>query len=234
MSLTAFADPPRVINRPTVTLFLGEKCDKDGYVLPMEVARQALIDKIGAEAGIQFNVKVYPWRRAIKMAERGEGLLWGASWTKDRAQRLSYSKQIFNFSIWLVVIAGDEFAYQTIHDLKGKRVGIAQGAQYSGDFAGYRGTLFTVEEEASSLSARLAMLMQNRIDVVMLGSLYESAYSVETLLNKPYGNNRPLSVLPQPLGVKPAHIVASRNHPIQQYLPRIDQAITRLRQRGAL
>ncbi|MGQ5525559.1 substrate-binding periplasmic protein [Chitinimonas sp. PSY-7] len=192
-----------------------------------------MITLIGTEAGIKFDIKAYPWRRAQKLAERGKGLLWGISKTPERARHFIFSEPVFTSRVWMIVPTGQTFSYQSIQDLLGKRIAITGGAQYEGDFEAHRGTLFTVEEGASTLSTRLAMLTQGRVDMVLLGTLHSTANQFETWLNSSHHTNGgPWSVLKQPLLVEPAHIAAARNYSINQYLPAIDQAIIRLRQRG--
>ncbi|WP_158229099.1 substrate-binding periplasmic protein [Chitinimonas sp. BJB300] len=97
---------------------------------------------ISAEAGLRFEIKPYPWRRAQKLAEHGEGLLWAVVSTPERARHLEFSEPIFPSKVWIVVPVGKAFPYQDIHSLSGKTIAIGGGVYYGEAFATYRDKLF--------------------------------------------------------------------------------------------
>ncbi|MGQ5525384.1 substrate-binding periplasmic protein [Chitinimonas sp. PSY-7] len=219
---------------PTVPLLISEERDAKGYVLPVGPKRRKLIELIGTKAGLKFDIKTYPLRRAQKLTERGEGLLWGIVQTPKRSRHLVFSKPIAEMRAWMVVPAGKAFAYDGINGLSGKTLSISTGGQYGELFETYRDRLFKVEEEAGSYEARFAMMAQGRVDMILVCSLYTTVSGFQAWLERNYGGIGEWSVLPRPLSTETLHIAAARNHAINRFLPVIDRAIVSLNRDGAI
>ncbi|MGQ5525482.1 substrate-binding periplasmic protein [Chitinimonas sp. PSY-7] len=222
------------IKLTTVPLLVPELHDSKGNVVALSPRHQKLIELISAESGLQFDIKPYPWRRAQRLAQLGNGLLWGVIKTEERKQYLSFTNPIAPLRYWLVVQAGKKFPYHNIHSLRGKRIVIANGDQYGDEFNAHRDKLFTVEEETLSREARLAMLVKNRADVALMSCFLSDAKQFEARLNRGYGDIGHWSVLSKPMLVTPIHIAAARDHPLNLYLPTLNRAIERLQKRGAI
>ncbi|PHV09761.1 substrate-binding periplasmic protein [Chitinimonas sp. BJB300] len=232
LNLPAQATTP--IEPTTVPLFMDQLRNAQGTPLPPDPKQQKIIELIGREAGLRFEIKTYPWRRALKLAERGEGLLWEVVPTPDRARLLAFSAPIIQSKVWMVVPADKVFPYAGVHSLLDKTVGINGGVYYGKVFIANRDRLFKVEEEASSRAARLAMLARGRVDVVLFISFYDTATEFAAQINDRFGHLGHWAVLPQPLSTDWAHIGAARKYPISQYLPIINRAIANLQQRGEI
>ncbi|PHV10390.1 substrate-binding periplasmic protein [Chitinimonas sp. BJB300] len=228
--------PAASLDEPiTIPLLITEPLAAHSHQLQSQEIKQQqqLMDLIAAEAGLRFELKPYPWRRALRLAERGKGLLWEVSYTPDRARFFAFSAPVTKSIVWMVVPAGNAFPYRGIHSLRGKTVAIGGGEFYGKDFETYRGKLFTVEDNADSLKARINMLARGRVDVVLFISLHEAASQFKAQLKDAddIGN---WEVLPQPLSIDSVYIGAAHKSPYKQYLPIINRAITRLHQRGAI
>lgn len=221
-------------NRPTVTMLLPERVQRPGEQLADSGRTKQLIAVLAKESGLDIQTAFYPWRRAQKLAERGEGLLWGVVRTPERARVLSFSTPMFTTPVWIIVPEGKRFAYHGIQDLQGKTVSITRGSQYGGEFMAQRDKLFKVEEEAGTLRARLGMLAQGRVDLLLSASTQQTSKDYAQHLNFRWGDLGRWEVLSTPFSVDAIHIAAARDKPISQHLPALSGAIQRLQQRGVI
>ncbi|MDN3575530.1 transporter substrate-binding domain-containing protein [Chitinimonas viridis] len=217
-----------------LTILIAERMTAAGQPKPVDDRRAEAIRLLGDEARLQFDIKAYPWRRAQRMAELGQGLLWGVSRTTRREAALLLSRPIWDTHVWMVVRSGEAFSYHGLADLRGKTLSIMRGAQYGGEFEEQRGKLFKVEEEAPSLESRLIMLGLKRVDVVLLAVTRQDPHDMEQHLNLRYGHLGRWQIINRPMVKDPIHIGVARNAPISHYLSRINTALDKLHQRGTL
>ena len=113
-------------------------------------------------------VHLYPWARAYWMAESGQAGIVGLSWTAERQQIFDYSEALFHDEVIVVVRRGEEFAFSTLDDLEGRRIGLGAGGSFGEEFeqARRRG-VFRVDEDNGPVS-RLKKLLAGRIDAALI------------------------------------------------------------------
>jgi len=135
------------------------------------VAQGSVIDvlrKIGVDAKLDFRFDLQPWARSLDAAMKDEVGIIGLSWTPERALLFDYSEPIHFSEIILVVKKGSEFAFNTLGDLKGKRIGAQLDASYGGRIdQEFRQSQYHIER-SRSLPARLEMLLLGRLDAVIV------------------------------------------------------------------
>lgn len=226
--------PAYSANPPSLTILMAERVAKTKESTAGNRRAVEIVNALAKETGLSLQIAYYPWRRAQKLAERGDALLWGVARTPEREQQFAFSPPLFSTQVWMVVPAGQTFPYRSVEDLRGKTIGIARGAQYGGDFTSQRGKLFNVEEEANTLPARLGMLTKGRIDLIFSPSVRPSPVAYAQLLNERWGDIGQWEVLPTPFSVDTIHIAAARNSPAHQHLPAISAAIQRLQRQGVI
>jgi polar amino acid transport system substrate-binding protein len=109
------------------------------------------------------------WRRSYELALKGRGGIIGLSKTKERLALFDYSDPFFDVEIGVVVKKGSEFPFRSVNDLKGKLVGVTNGASYGEevDFA-LAQKVFTADFNYSS-AVRFKKLLHERIDCVVIG-----------------------------------------------------------------
>lgn len=232
--LLAFSWPALASHGPTLTILLPERVSRQGEQFADSGRTSQLIAALAKESGLDIQTAYYPWRRAQKLAERGEGLLWGVVRTPERARVFAFSAPMFNTPVWIIVPEGQRFAYRGIQDLRGKTVSITRGSQYGGEFMAQRDKLFKVEEEAGTLRARLGMLAQGRVDLLLSASTQQTSKDYTQQLNLRWGDIGRWEVLSTPFSVDAIHIAAARGKPISQHLPALSHAIQRLQRRGVI
>jgi polar amino acid transport system substrate-binding protein len=138
---------------------------QDGEPRGILVAIMNYIDELLPE---EFNIQLYPWTRAYRQALEGRGGIIGLSMTRERLQLFDFSEVMYYDELLLVVRKGEEFNYQEISDLQGRRLGARRNASYGDDFEEGRMRYFSLSED-STATERLRKLLAGRIDVALIG-----------------------------------------------------------------
>lgn len=114
-----------------------------------------------------FSYKLYPWKRAYSKALRGDGGIIGLSKNKERLEIFDYSDVMYYDTLLFVVIKGNEFTYNDVNDLKGKKIGCQRNASFGDNFE--EAKKYLIFEEDNSNKTRLLKLLNKRIDVALIG-----------------------------------------------------------------
>lgn len=178
-----------------------------------------------------FEYKLYPWKRAFYSAKVGKGGIIGFSKNSERQKIFDYTDVMYYDEVVLVVLKGKEFDYQSIDDLKGKRVGIQLGASYGDAFEKAKNSIMTVDEDNNS-EQRLLKLLADRIDVAVLGP---GKASVNYFINhnKVLSANRgKIKTLPTPLKRDPNYLGFAKTMKKQPLIDRINKVLKRGYQSG--
>ena len=85
------------------------------------------------------SLDVYPWKRAIIMMESGKtDALFSANFSRERADYARYPKEPLVYSPWVLwVRKEDNLKFNSLSDLKKKKVGIVRGYSYTPEFLNY-------------------------------------------------------------------------------------------------
>src|SRR5471032_161224 len=198
-------------------------------LVPMLVADQtdANGNPLPTESGLNLVIQAYPWRRAQKRAKKGEGFLYGAAATPERLGIFNFSKPVYFTNQWLVTSARTPLNFQRWEDLRGKVISIGSGERFGAEFEEHRGKLFTVEENAATVSSRMKMLNMGRVDAMVIDS-YRSAPQLEAKLNCLYGDIGKWSVAEKPVDMEPVLIAVSKASQFNNELSLLNDAIERL------
>ncbi|WP_437882948.1 substrate-binding periplasmic protein [Pseudomonas sp. LRF_L74] len=121
-------------------------------------------------SGNPVTVRLYPWSRAYGSARDGEGGIIGLSKTEQREALFDYSAPLYDDDILVVVRADRTFAFDSLDDLRGKRIGVQQGASYGAEAnaAMAHGTLEVVPD--INARSRLLKVLYGRIDAAFIGN----------------------------------------------------------------
>jgi len=76
----------------------------------------------------------YPFKRALSMSYRGDGIGVGFYNTEQRSKKLNFSAPFFLDKLAFFTKKKDKFNYRKLDDLKGKIVGFKLGWSYGKDF----------------------------------------------------------------------------------------------------
>ncbi|HVJ42278.1 MAG TPA: transporter substrate-binding domain-containing protein [Dongiaceae bacterium] len=128
-----------------------------------------IVTQAFAAVGYPVAYSYLPWKRAL--AEAQEGSLDGSpGWkaTDERRVHFLFSDPVITSTSVLFHLKSMPFAWSTLDDLKGKRIGVTAGYSYGPDFdaavADRRLTAETARDDATAFK----MLLAKRTDIVVM------------------------------------------------------------------
>lgn len=165
-----------------VILLIRELRTESGELQALQSQVQRLLNFLEQKTDLRFEVHRYPWNRILANARLGEGIIFGLSKTTERQKEFEFSELLFSNYVWLIQRSEDKFPFVEWADLKGKRLGIIRGVSYGDEFERYRQQWLQVEEDVSSLPARLKKLELKRVDALLWGYWHSDRNVVEAAL----------------------------------------------------
>ncbi|QJB55060.1 transporter substrate-binding domain-containing protein [Pseudodesulfovibrio sp. zrk46] len=107
----------------------------------------------------------FPWKRALNLVETGHAdALFSANHTKDREAFAYYPDEVLFESPW-VIWTRPGVKFNSLEDLKDKRVGVVLGYSYTNEFWDFIQTYCTVEAVTTDL-INFKKLSLNRLDAI--------------------------------------------------------------------
>ncbi|MFZ6754299.1 substrate-binding periplasmic protein [Undibacterium sp. Dicai25W] len=203
---------------------------------------QAMINFMEDQLHIKFTLQRQPWKRALKSAYAGEGLIMGISKTKERLDNLNFSEPFSEDNAWLITRCDKRFQFNNLSDLQGKTIGMVRGTSAGTNFDLQENRLFILENDPDSTTARLIKLSKMRMDAIVF--LKNSATPMDKMdkeLNENFSQNNLIKktdrsffcILPKPVDTVCIPIAMSKNLD-QSLLNQINQAIFLARKKGIL
>lgn len=171
-----------------------------------------VIRAIEKRLNLNIIIDVVPWKRALYMIETGisDGgfSLFNTEERKEWAYFTNYPIHISKFNIF--TRKGDEFEYNNIYDLIGKKIGINSGFAISEKFDKFKdiGTLKVIESEDADTNLKL--LKNGRIDCY-IGNTNTLSYKL-----KENDNDNLISMLPNSIfSTRGSYIVFSKKSKLE-------------------
>lgn len=200
--------------------------DKPQGVIPEILAR------LEKETGDRYDIQLVPWARAQKMAREGKGAVANISWNSERAEFFDYSVPIYLAEVVLVVRKGHEFPFETLDDLKGKRIGGGLGSSYRDEVdRAIAAGLFEVERDPNQ-SSRMRKLLAGRVDAIFVGTgrlgvkiMLESEPELKRLADQ-------FVVLPKAVTSDPLYLAVPKTMNKRPLIARLNAAFTKLQAAG--
>ncbi len=197
-----------------VTILMSEELDEKNNMLPLAPEIIDRLHAVEAAAGLKFDIRRYPWKRALINVENGEGLVFGISKTPERLRRFTFSEAVMSDVAWLVTSCDASFPFSSVNDLKGKTIGVVRGTSYGQEFDAQSNVLFKVEDDTNSNPARLRKLLIKRTDAIVIYSSNLEREALEATTNKQYSESQTAAgehgagmfcILPRPVSVQDVH-----------------------------
>ncbi|WP_432380970.1 substrate-binding periplasmic protein [Duganella sp. P38] len=192
-----------------------------------QITLNGVVGLLAAESGLNLTVHAYPWRRAQLMAKNGEGLLYGAAETPERAAAFTFTKPLYMVNQWLVTPAQHHIDFRRWEDLRGKVISIGAGGHFGPEFEEHRDKTFTVQDNTATISGRFKMLNMGRVDALLIDS-FRSAPQLEQRLNCLYGDIGAWAVMAKPVSAEAVTISVAKTSPLHALVPQLNDAIDRL------
>ncbi|MBR7798992.1 substrate-binding periplasmic protein [Undibacterium fentianense] len=166
-----------------IPLLFGENRNEKGEMIPIPERFTKIFTAIEKDLGIQFQLQIYPWNRAVKMASTEGGLIFGLSLTPERADIFNFSEPVVYQYLWLVTRKDRQFKFTTLEDLRGKTIGVVRGSKYGGEFDKQKNILFRADDDIDAYGPRLKKVINKQIDAMIFASPLTEAKEVESLIN---------------------------------------------------
>lgn len=200
-------------------VIVGNEYKPPKYYLEDGKAKGILIDimkYVDAELPSSFKYELYPWKRAYYYALHEKVGIIGLSKNNERLEKFDYSDVIYYDSLILVVLKGNEFSYENITDLQGKRVGVQRGSSYGEEYEQSHEILLF--EEDGSGEQRLLKLLKNRIDVAIIGPGKAGLMSVIKMNKELTRRKDEFSVISNPFRRDPNYFAFSNRMNMQDFI----------------
>jgi polar amino acid transport system substrate-binding protein len=166
-----------------VPLLFGENKNEKGELIPLGDRFTKVFSAIEKDVGIKFDLQMYPWNRAVKLAGTGHALIFGLSRTPEREEIFTFSEPAMYQYLWLVTRSDRQFSFNKLDDLKGKTIGVVRGSKYGGEFDAQKNKLFKTDDDIDAYAPRLKKVLSQRIDAMIFASGLTDAKEVEKIVN---------------------------------------------------
>lgn len=171
------------------------------------------VDMLHAAAkrlGLEVEVIPLPWKRVLALLEAGElPLAMPLFKTPQREAFALFTGPVHLSQTGLFVRKGNEFAFESVDDLTGKRIGLSRGFVLQDDLDLAIRAKKVTAEEVGTIDQNLRKLAAGRIDA-FAGNVVSTRY---VLRDSPLGAQ--LTILPRLLHAsRPAFLTISRNAPL--------------------
>lgn len=214
---------PLVVEAQTVRISTGEYMPFCGKDAKHQGFASHVISEAFARQGYQVEFEFLPWKRAMQQAQLGK--YHASSWwvyKQDRAEHFLYSDEVLRIDTHFFYLKYKHpyFDWNTLTDLKGKRVGITRGYHYSQALTDYRvqGGLF---EEVNGDAQNIRLLIKGRIDLFPITreagfELLRTQFSAEQVKN--------ITFHPKPLISDKGFLIFPKSLPGSEQLRRVFNA----------
>ncbi|MBY0446068.1 MAG: transporter substrate-binding domain-containing protein [Burkholderiales bacterium] len=181
-----------------------------------------------------LNVEMSTWRRAYELALKGRGGVIGLSKTPERLAIFDYSEPFMEDVVGVVVRKDRVFPFHLVADLKGKTVGITNGASYGVELdRAIAQQLFRVDYNYST-STRLKKVLHQRVDCALLGGGNEALALAVKSDPELFANRDQFIFLSTAIAVDPLYLGFHKSMKMTKFLQRFNQTIKKARVKGLL
>jgi polar amino acid transport system substrate-binding protein len=172
--------------------------EEGGYCI--EIVRAAF-----ASEGYHLVVKEVPWARAVEAVKSGQYDIIPNLWhTKQREAHFIYSQPYGANTIKFVVNKGDAFEYLGLASLRGKSIGIINGARYG---QGFEEATHFETHSVTHMSQNIGKLIKGRIDL----TLEDELGLITTLKRHNPVWLQQLRIVDKPFSSNPLHVATGRH-----------------------
>lgn len=199
--------------------------DKEGAAGPY----LALFKEAFRRMGVEANIDVLPWARALAAADAGRAGIGGIYMNTERRGKYDFSDPFYEERIALFVPAGKEFRYRGIEDLSGKLVAGLSGWSYGDAFdAAVKAGRIELDASSADDLVNFRKLGQGRVDVVI--DLEDAGRAAMATL----GLEGRVTMLPTLFSVNKVYLAYSKTRDKGALLAAFNKAINDMRREGVI
>ncbi|MCX4026246.1 transporter substrate-binding domain-containing protein [Endozoicomonas sp. SM1973] len=192
---------------------------------------------IGKEINYNFDIRLYPWKRAYHHALEGDGGIIGLSWNEERDKIFDYSDVMYFDDVVLAVRKDNVFSFNLIKDLKGKSIALERGSSKGNEFDNLIKTGFLKPVWSNSMPQSLLLVLSGHADMAVAGpgkigymmTIYNEASSYPSLVK----NRDELTIIPKPIVRDPNYLGISKKLAAHDFLAKFNSALKKGKDSGA-
>ncbi|WP_108650346.1 substrate-binding periplasmic protein [Dongshaea marina] len=214
----------------TVTLSTGEWSPYNSEKLKYGGISNGLVEEAFAQEGIKVDYIYTSWPRAYRISEAGE-VAGTCCWYESDKRRKThfYSDPIVSDSVVWFHLKGRPIKWQSMKDLKGKRIVAIRGFTYNEAF--YKAI------EQGVIDVTFVNRLQQCFDMILAGRMDLTLEGVDRgyyVLRKNYPESENLFTNnPEPVVVTPIHFLISKKHPNAKKLMEVfNRGLSKLKAQG--
>ncbi|MEZ4527544.1 MAG: transporter substrate-binding domain-containing protein [Desulfobacterales bacterium] len=179
---------------------------------------------------IDFQISLLPWKRAYKGGVEGKNAMMSMFYNQERSGIFDYSDPVLEEKVVIAVKKGREFKFDSLDDLKGRRIGIYAGTSYGAEWqnAVDRG-VFTVDEDFSNLQ-RLKKILAGLID----GGVFNPGTAAVKMLCDKAPDMRPedFTVLERPVLAENSYFAIAKKQNRKDLIEKFNAGLRKIKQSG--
>lgn len=127
-----------------------------------------ILNEISERTGIHFTFQFTPWKRGVRMSQRGHGGIIGFSKSQERMKEWDYSEPIYFDELVVISMMHRNVKFIGPSSLNGLRIGIKLGARYGDGFEqAIADKTFTIVESINR-NNQLQLLTSGKVDVILM------------------------------------------------------------------
>ncbi|WP_439889320.1 substrate-binding periplasmic protein [Pseudomonas sp. MBLB4123] len=211
----------------------GEWPPFHGAELPKQGVASQIVTEAFALEGIEVRWEFLPWARAMQLATQGQRAgtaLWRRN--AERERLFFISDPVLETQTHLLHRKSVEFAWQTLDDLRGLRIGATRGYYYGKAFERAESTGRLNVQRINSDEVALRQLLAGRIDLFPLSRLAASSLLAQRFTS---AERAQLSFHPLPLSSHSLHLLLSRRIAANaELMARFNNGLARLHENGKI
>lgn len=126
-----------------------------------------VVREIFNRINVPLNVKALPWNRAVAYADEGKVGIVGIYKNEERLKKYDYSDEIYVEKTMVYALKKNDFVYNKVEDLKGKRIGVIRGWSYGKEFDIEKTKNYFYVDEVNDDKTNFIKLIGGRLDCVL-------------------------------------------------------------------
>ena len=188
-----------------------------------------VVETIFTELGVSVESRVYPWKRVLMLAERGDiDVIAGLYFTQERTDYLEYFEPHYTVNEQVIIVAkGKVFPFNKWDDLIGLKGGSLVGDSFGEEFDKFITEKLNIEG-VGTLIQGFKMLVKGRIDYMPVSR------DLAEIQARKVGVRNDIEILPMPINSEKMYMGISKKSPFLKYLPKVNQRLKQLNEQGVI
>jgi polar amino acid transport system substrate-binding protein len=175
-----------------------------------------------------LTIEAMAWTAALQRIDGAEIGLGGLYKNDARLEKYDYSDAILEEKLMVFVRSGDEFAFDSLDDLRGRVVGVISGWSYGQAIDEARASGLLTTEEATSDGENLMKLLAGEIDAAIVDAL-----AARTIIAGHDELKGTVIALPKPVATNMAYLAFNKDAHRQSLLEDFDATLSGMRADGS-